>query len=170
MKGMAQHGPAFLRIPQPVTKCVLLLCCALALMTSCERQQASPTSAQPSPAQPVPGGGAKQVSESATEPKDTTKTKPYDVKRCTPKLLSSHATKGKVHIHIRKSDKPTGRIPVVACQILESGEVVNVALKQSSGIRDKDNLALRWVKQMKYNERPGCGVVETNMGVTIDFF
>jgi TonB family protein len=91
----------------------------------------------------------------------------YDVKKCAPKVLSSGRTPAQ--IHFREGEKPTGLIPVVAFQILESGEVVNIVLTQSSGIRDKDNAALDWVKRTKYNNRPGCGTVESEVGVTIDF-
>jgi hypothetical protein len=90
----------------------------------------------------------------------------YDVKRCAPKALSLGKTP--TRIHFREGEKPTGVIPVIAFQILESGEVVNIVLKQSSGIRDKDNAALDWVKGSRYNNRPGCGTVETEVGVTID--
>ena len=90
----------------------------------------------------------------------------YDVKRCAPKALSFGTTPAQ--IHFREGEKPTGLIPVVAFQILESGEVVNIVLKQSSGIRDKDNAALDWAKGATYNNRPGCGTVETEVGVTID--
>lgn len=89
----------------------------------------------------------------------------YDMKGCRPKVLSV----GKMPngIRFRGGEKPTG-LPVVTFQILESGEVVDVALKQSSGIIDKDNAALLWVEGMKYNKRPGCGILETEVGVTID--
>lgn len=90
----------------------------------------------------------------------------YDVKGCRPKALS--VGKMPAEIRFRKGEKPTGLIPVVAFQILESGEVVSVVLKQSSGITDKDNAALHWVKGTKYNNRPGCGIVESEVGVTID--
>ena len=90
----------------------------------------------------------------------------YVVKRCSPKVLCSGRTP--TRIHFRKGEKPTGLIPVVAFQILESGDAANITLKQSSGVRDKDNAALDWVKGTRYNNRPGCGTVETEMGVTID--
>ena len=91
----------------------------------------------------------------------------YDVKRCAPKVLRSGRTPAQ--IQFREGEKPTELIPVVAFQILESGEVVNIVLMQSSGIRDKDNAALNWVKRTTYNSRPGCGTVESKVGVTIDF-
>ncbi len=90
----------------------------------------------------------------------------YDVKRSTPKVVRSGRTPAE--IHFREGEKPTGFIPVVAFQILESGEVVNIVLKQSSGIRDKDNAALGWVKGTRYNNRPACGTIESEVGVTID--
>lgn len=90
----------------------------------------------------------------------------YDLKRCAPKMLSFSKTPAQ--IHLREGEKSTGLIPVVAFQILESGELTNIVLKQSSGIRDKDNAALHWVKGTTYNNRPGCGTVESEVGVTID--
>jgi len=90
----------------------------------------------------------------------------FDVERCTPKALTFG--KKPVEIHFRQDERPTGLIPVVAFQVLESGEVANLVLKQRSGIRDKDNAALRWVRETTYNRRPGCGTLESEMGVTID--
>jgi hypothetical protein len=89
-----------------------------------------------------------------------------DVKRCTPKALTFGKTP--VEIHSREGERPTGLIPVVAFQKLESGEVANLVLKQRSGIHDKDNAALRWVRETTYNSRPGCGTLESELGVTID--
>jgi len=92
----------------------------------------------------------------------------YDVKRCAPKVLRTGKTPS--HIHIHPNDKPTGHIPVVGFNILETGDVAGVVLKQSSGVREKDNYALLWVKGGKYNSRPGCGVIESEVGVTIDLY
>ena len=78
------------------------------------------------------------------------------------------ARKTPAEIHFRKGEKPTGLMPVVGFQVLESGEVTNAILKQSSGIRDRDNFALRSVEGTKYNNRPGCGTLEYEVGVTID--
>jgi hypothetical protein len=91
----------------------------------------------------------------------------YDVKKCAPKVLSSGRTPAQ--IHFRVGEKPIGLIPVVAFQILESGEVVNIVLMQRSGVRDKDNAALDWVKRTRYNNRPGCGTVDSEVGLAIDF-
>ncbi len=59
--------------------------------------------------------------------------------------------------------------PLVSLEILESGEVGNVRLKHSSGFASIDKYALDWVKGTKYNNRPGCEVIETVADVTIDF-
>jgi len=55
-------------------------------------------------------------------------------------------------------------------EILESGEVSNIRLKRSSGIADIDAYALNSVRRMKYNSRPGCGIVDSEAGVTVDFW
>ena len=92
----------------------------------------------------------------------------YPVKQCTPRIVKKPSYDHKP-IHIRKGEKSTGFTPLVAYDILESGEVVNVHLKRSSGIQDIDNIALGWIRSRTYNSRPGCGVIESQEGVTIDF-
>lgn len=70
------------------------------------------------------------------------------------------------------SPDPKGykRMPVVTFQIEESGKVVNVKLKRSSGSPSIDKYALSWVRSWKYKPRPaGCGVLESEVGATIDF-
>jgi len=93
---------------------------------------------------------------------------------CTPKLVNDRQRGADMRkqmekpIRIRKRDKPTGRIPVVALEILETGEVTNLRIKQTSGIADEDAHALQWVGAFRCNNRPGCGVIESEVGVTID--
>jgi TonB family protein len=92
----------------------------------------------------------------------------YDIKRCSPKVIKL----GRPHsnqLHFHKGDKPSGRVPLVAFQILESGEVVDARLKQSSGVAEIDKYALEWVRSTRHNKRPGCGILETEESVTIDF-
>jgi outer membrane biosynthesis protein TonB len=52
---------------------------------------------------------------------------------------------------------------------LESGRVVNVYVKRSSGVADLDAFAVTSVRGTKYNKRPGCGTVESETTVSIDF-
>jgi TonB family protein len=89
------------------------------------------------------------------------------VQRCAPKAISrtgakfpeSHFDKGEKYRHS----------PVVAYEILESGEVAHAILKRSSGVAEVDKYALKWVQDLKFNKRPGCGVVESTIDITIDF-
>jgi len=54
-------------------------------------------------------------------------------------------------------------------EILESGEIVHATLKRSSGVAEVDNYALKSAQALKFNKRPGCGVIESNIDITIDF-
>jgi TonB family protein len=85
----------------------------------------------------------------------------YDSKRCTPKIVSRGPRSKPSAIHARKGEKPTGRRPLIAFEVSESGEVFNARIKQSSGIADIDAHALTWVQSFRYNKRPGCGVLES---------
>jgi TonB family protein len=90
-----------------------------------------------------------------------------EVKHCAPKI----ASKGKpsnVSIHVRSGEKRV-KTPVIAFEVLPSGEVANARMKQRSGVQDIDRYALTQVRAWKFNNRPGCPVVESQCGVTIDF-
>ena len=70
--------------------------------------------------------------------------------------------------HFRKGEKYKNS-PVVAYEILESGEIAHAILKRSSGVAEVDSYPLKWVQGLKFNKRPGCGVIESTADVTIDF-
>ncbi len=89
-------------------------------------------------------------------------------KRCNPKLVRKPKPVGR-NISLHKGEKPTGYGPLVTFQIAESGEVINIQLKRSSGFKGIDNLAVAWVKSSKYNSRPGCPVIEVEESVMVDF-
>ena len=93
----------------------------------------------------------------------------YDVQRCTPKVLSHAPERNPSQRFVRKGEKSTGYSPIVAFEILESGDVANAFVKRSSGFANVDNYALAWVRGAKYSERPGCGAIETQAAVTIDW-
>ncbi len=101
----------------------------------------------------------------AAQDKTTTEGE-YDVQRCTPKLIS----RDRKHsgFQLRKGDNYR-HSPVVAFQILESGETANAVLKRSSGVAEVDKYALKSVQESKFNKRPGCGIIETQLDITIDF-
>ena len=98
------------------------------------------------------------------------RTKPegeYDVHRCAPKAISRRGGKSPA-FHFGKGEK-FRRSPVVAFEILESGEIAHAIMKRSSGVAGVDSYAMKWVQELKFNKRPRCGVVESTVAVTIDF-
>src|SRR5690242_19722823 len=104
------------------------------------------------------------VSPAFAVAQDKTRTEgEYDVQRCTPKLISRERNS---HFQLRKGEKYR-HSPVVAFQILESGETANAILKRSSGVAQVDKYALKSVRESKFNKRPGCGVIETQLDITI---
>ena len=91
----------------------------------------------------------------------------YDGEPCTPKLISATGSNAPM-FHLRKGEVYR-HSPVVAFEILESGETIHAILKRKSGVAEVDKYALKWAHELKYNQRPGCGIVETTADVTIDF-
>jgi TonB family protein len=62
------------------------------------------------------------------------------------------------------------RSPVIKYQIQEDGTVSNAIVTRSSGVADIDKKELDAIARWKYKARPvGCGVIETEMTVTIDW-
>jgi TonB family protein len=92
-----------------------------------------------------------------------------DVKRCTPKVVSHASPPKQESIHIRPGEKSTGFSPIIAFQILETGEVTQAHIKRSSGIAYIDIRALKWIRGTKYNPRSGCGVIESEASISIDW-
>ena len=89
------------------------------------------------------------------------------VKRCVPKLVSRLAIPKTLKLTFKQGEKPTGHTPLIAFDILESGDVANARVEGSSGFVSVDEYALRGVRGMKYNSRPGCGTVESKATVLI---
>ena len=92
----------------------------------------------------------------------------YDVKRCTPKIARHAQRPEHESIHIRPGEKSSGFSPIIAYQILDTGEVTQAHIKRSSGIADIDIHALNWIRGFKFNTRSGCGVIESETSVIID--
>jgi len=62
------------------------------------------------------------------------------------------------------------RSPLVKYQIQEDGGVSDATITHSSGVADIDKKFLDAVAHWKYKPRPaGCGVIENEMSVTIDW-
>jgi len=59
--------------------------------------------------------------------------------------------------------------PIVKYLIQEDGTVSDVTITRSSGLSDMDKKIIDAIARWKYKPRPaGCGVIETEMSVTID--
>jgi outer membrane biosynthesis protein TonB len=93
----------------------------------------------------------------------------YDLKRCAPRVVRRAPRSKQKPIRTRKGEKSTGFSPVIAFQILESGEVAHAYVKRSSGIADIDTYALNFFRGTKYKSRSGCGVIETEATASIQF-
>jgi len=59
--------------------------------------------------------------------------------------------------------------PVIAFEIKEDGSISNLRLVRSSGIKDLDKKTMAAVAVWKYKPRPGCGLIESEMTVTVEF-
>ena len=61
--------------------------------------------------------------------------------------------------------------PLLKFQILEDGTVSKVKLTRSSGVADIDRQSLNYVAHTRYAPRKeGCGVVDSEMSVTTDWW
>jgi TonB family protein len=61
------------------------------------------------------------------------------------------------------------RTPIVIFEVDESGTVSRAKIKRRSGSRSADQLALAEIHQWKFKAMSGCGIVQSEAMVTIDF-
>jgi TonB family protein len=60
--------------------------------------------------------------------------------------------------------------PLIKFQIQEEGKVSGALISRSSGVADIDKKVLDAVARWRYKPRPaGCGAIDTEVSVTIDF-
>lgn len=85
------------------------------------------------------------------------------------KLKLSHRPEPKFPDNLIQSGETYSSMPVLKVDIQEDGTVTNQELVQQSGIRRLDALLLRNVTQWKYEPRPGCGVVQSNIAINVDW-
>lgn len=104
---------------------------------------------------------------SAQDPK---RAAPREIQRCFPRLATPKVSTGAslADIHIRKGER-YAKTPVIGYEVSESGEILNAFVKRGSGVADIDQRALRYVKELRFNKRPGCTVVDSEATVTVDF-
>lgn len=91
----------------------------------------------------------------------------YDVKRCTPKLVSKRPFLPPKTFHVRNGEKATGYSPVIAFEIRE---VQKARVKRSSGISHRDTHALESIGRWRVNARPGCGTIKMESDVLIHHY
>jgi TonB family protein len=61
------------------------------------------------------------------------------------------------------------RSPIVTFDVDESGALHQVKIKRSSGSRTLDDLALSEVRRWRFQPLPGCGNLQSEALITIDF-
>ena len=88
-------------------------------------------------------------------------------KKCTVKILKHPEPKFPDNI-IQRGESYLGR-PVLRVTIEENGDASHVQLLQSSGVHRLDTLLLTDILQWKYAPRLGCGIIEANVVVNIDW-
>jgi len=89
-------------------------------------------------------------------------------KRCNPKRLPNESPQTANSEKLDPSEFYK-RPPVIRFQIEPDGSVSDVTLIRSSGSTGIDRYALRSVQHWKYNDRPGCPVIESKMAVLLDW-
>jgi TonB family protein len=59
--------------------------------------------------------------------------------------------------------------PIVTFEVDQTGTVQNVKIKRSSGSAAADKIAIDEVRHWKYESMQGCGTIQTQAAVVIDF-
>jgi TonB family protein len=95
--------------------------------------------------------------------------KKYDLKGCTPKIEKRRPLPKNLKLGAQKGEKATGYSPLISFQILESGTVTGAEVKRSSGLAEIDKYAMEWIRGTKFNARSGCGIIDTEAVVLIDW-
>lgn len=107
--------------------------------------------------------GARTISSTTVE------TSPLRKQSANCKLKLSRRPRPKFPDNLIQSGETYNNTPVLKVDIEEDGTVTNPELIQQSGIKGLDALLLRNVTQWKFEPRPGCGVVQSNIAINIDW-
>ena len=103
----------------------------------------------------------------ASAPKS--QTAPPGNAHCKPVLIHSNTNSPDIHAMADVQFKGYKRSPIVKFAVDEQGTVHNAKVKRSSGSATADDYALSWVRHLKYKPLPGCGTLESQAMVIIDF-
>jgi TonB family protein len=107
--------------------------------------------------------GARHVSSTSVE------TSPYRKQDKNCELILVRRPGWKFADNLMRSGESYNGAPVVRADIEENGNLTNVELLNSSGIHRLDAFIMDHVKQWKYAPRKDCGVVRSNIVITIDW-
>ena len=88
--------------------------------------------------------------------------------KCKPQIVNPRSTSEPARAKSRDYDG-FKRSPIVSFEVDEAGTLSRLKIKRRSGSQAADELALAWVREWKYKPRPGCGVLQSEVLVTIDF-
>ncbi len=89
--------------------------------------------------------------------------------RCGPHLQTRFGT-GVGGFKMKKGERYS-HTPVIAFLIRPDGSTTDVKLTQSSGIKRLDDQLLKSIARWKYKPRPpDCPVLETSIGITVDWW
>jgi TonB family protein len=88
--------------------------------------------------------------------------------KCTPQVVRPAKSN---HLQPKSDTSFEGykRSPIVVFDIDESGATQHAKIKRSSGSAAGHELALNWVRHLKYKPLPGCGILGSEATVIIDF-
>ena len=107
--------------------------------------------------------GARHVSSTAVEAAPLRK----QTGNCELRLL--HRPEIKFGDDLIQTGETYRNTPVLRVDIEEDGAITGAQVIQTSGIKHLDALLLQNVSQWKYAARPECGVVQSNIAITIDW-
>src|SRR4051794_32131538 len=79
------------------------------------------------------------------------KTQMKDVQICAPKVISNRSRGKPGDIHFRRGEKYK-HSPVIAYQVVDSGEITHAVVKRSSEVASIDKYALNSITELKYNK------------------
>lgn len=107
--------------------------------------------------------GARHVSSTAVETAPLRK----QTGNCALRLL--HRPELKFGDDLIQTGEPYRNTPVLRVDIEEDGAITSPKVIQPSEIKRLDARLLQNVSRWKYAARPGCGVVQSNIAITIDW-
>ena len=88
---------------------------------------------------------------------------------CHPHLNPPSSAPGHLQAKPGVNFKGYKRSPTVKFDVDEAGTISNIRIKRSSGSVAADQFVLTEIRRWKYKPMPGCGTLETEALVTIDF-